>query len=44
MFLELSKDKIMNRHRVQLVGGLLIEPLVRVSNPSGARVQWIGSC
>jgi hypothetical protein len=32
------------RHRVQLVGGLLIEPLVRGSNPSGARVQWIGSC
>jgi hypothetical protein len=31
-------------HGVQLVGGLLIEPLVRGSNPSGARVQWIGSC
>ncbi len=31
-------------HRIQLVGGLLIEPLVRGSNPSGARVQWIGSC
>jgi hypothetical protein len=32
------------RHRVQLVGGMLIEILVRGSNPSGARVQWIGSC
>jgi hypothetical protein len=32
------------RHKVQLVGGLLIEPLVRGSNSSGARVQWIESC
>ncbi len=28
-------------HRVQLVGGLLVEPLVRGSNLSGARVQCI---
>ncbi len=24
--------------------GLLIEPLVRGSNPSGARVQWVEGC
>ncbi len=29
-------------HRVQLVGGLLIEPLVRGSNLSGARVRYSG--
>jgi hypothetical protein len=34
----------LRRHRVQLVRWVAQEPLVRGSNPSGARVQWIGSC
>ncbi len=32
------------RHRVQLVRGVAQEPLVRGSNPSGARVQWVEGC
>ncbi len=32
------------RHRVQLVRRVAQEPLVRGSNPSGARVQWNEGC
>jgi hypothetical protein len=32
------------RHRVQLVRRVAQEPLVRGSNPSGARVQWVEGC
>ncbi len=35
---------IMCRHRVQLVRRVAQEPLVRGSNPSGARVQWNEGC
>jgi hypothetical protein len=31
-------------HRVQLVRWVAQEPLVRGSNPSGARVQWVEGC
>jgi hypothetical protein len=31
-------------HRVQLVRRVAQEPLVRGSNPSGARVQWVEGC
>jgi hypothetical protein len=34
----------LSRHRVQLVRRVVQEPLVRGSNPSGARVQWIEGC
>ncbi len=45
MTLESSiEDVDEGRHRVQLVRRVAQEPLVRGSNPSGARVQWIESC
>jgi hypothetical protein len=34
----------LGRLRVQLVRRVAQEPLVRGSNPSGARVQWVEGC
>jgi hypothetical protein len=39
-----SWTHVLRRHRVQLVRQVAQEPLVRGSNPSGARVQWIEGC
>jgi hypothetical protein len=40
----LSRNHEPRRHRVQLVRRVAQEPLVRGSNPSGARVQWFEGC
>ncbi len=41
---QLMKQLKTGRHRVQLVRRVAQEPLVRGSNPSGARVQWVEGC
>jgi hypothetical protein len=40
----LSKCQECGRHRVQLVRRVAQEPLIRGSNPSDARVQWVEGC
>jgi hypothetical protein len=37
-----AESMILGRHRVQLVGGLLLEPLFRGSKPSGVRMFLCG--